>query len=172
MLKEYFSEEEYELLKNNDNLIYKSLEIVTRLFDNQVDKGGMPYVIHLLKVYGGVNDYLEKVCALLHDVVEDTDVTFEDLSDIGYPSEVIDVLRILTKPHGADYQVYIDGIVDSNNVHAMNIKLSDLRHNMDIKRIVNPTVNDYERVNKRYAPAYSKIQNKLNELKEKENVRH
>ena len=93
MLKEYFSEEEYELLKNNDNLIYKSLEIVTRLFDNQVDKGGMPYTIHLLKVYGGVDDYLEKVCALLHDVVEDTDVTFEDLSDIGFPSEVIDVLK-------------------------------------------------------------------------------
>ena len=54
----------------------------------------------------------------------------------------------------------------------MNIKLSDLRHNMDLNRLKNPTVNDYERVNKRYAPAYEKIQNKLNELKKKENVRH
>ena len=172
MLKDFFSEEEYELLKKSDNLIYKSLEIVTRLFENQVDKGGLPYSVHLLKVYGGVSDYLEKVCALLHDVVEDTDVTFEELSDVGFPNEVIEILMILTKPHGADYQVYIDGIVNSENVHAMNIKLSDLRHNMDISRIKNPTVNDYERVNKRYAPAYSKIQNKLNELKEKENVRH
>ncbi len=172
MLKNYFSEEEYEELKNNDNLIFKSLEIVTRLFDNQVDKGGFPYTVHLLKVYGGVNDYNEKVCALLHDVVEDTEVTFEELLDIGFSMEIVDVLKLLTKPHGADYQKYIDGIVDSNNVHAMNIKLSDLRHNMDIKRIKNPTVNDYERVNKRYAPAYEKIQNKLNELKEKENVRH
>ena len=172
MLKDYFTEEEYELLKSNDNLIYKSLEIVTRLFEDKVDKGGLPYSIHLLKVYGGVSDYLEKVCALLHDVVEDTDVTFEELSDIGYSDEVIDILRLLTKPHGADYQKYIDGIVNSENVHAMNIKLSDLRHNMDLKRIKNPTVNDLERVNKRYIPAYEKIQNKLNELKEKENVRY
>ena len=165
MLKELFNEE-YELLKQNDNLIFKSLEIVNKLFEDKVDKGGLPYSIHLLKVYGGVSDYLEKVCALLHDVVEDTDVTFEELEDIGFNSEIIDILKLLTKPKGADYQKYIDKIVDSNNVHALNIKLSDLRHNMDLSRIKNPTVNDYERVNKRYAPAYLKIQNKLNELKE------
>ena len=172
MLKNYFSEEEYEYYKNHDNLFLKSLEIVNRLFEDKVDKGGLPYSIHLLKVYGGVSDDLEKVCALLHDVVEDTDVTFEELLEFGYPEEVIDILKLLTKPHGADYQAYIDNIVNSENVHAMNIKLSDLRHNMDIKRINNPTMNDYERVNKRYVPAYEKIQNKLNKLKERENVRH
>ena len=172
MLRDYFSDEDYEYYKNHNDLIFKSLEIVTRLFEDKVDKGGLPYSIHLLKVYGGVDDYLEKVCALLHDVVEDTEVTFEDLREFGYSDEVIEILELLTKPKGADYQRYIDKIVASDNVHAMNIKLSDLRHNMDIKRIKNPTVNDYERVNKRYAPAYEKIQNKLNELKEKENVRH
>ncbi len=172
MLKDYFSEDEYEKIKQSDNLFYKSLEIVTRLFEDKVDKGGLPYSIHLLKVYGGVDDDLEKVCALLHDVVEDTEVTFDELKEMGYPKEVIEVLELLTKPKGADYQKYIDKIVASGNIHAMNVKLSDLRHNMDIKRIKNPTVNDYERVNKRYAPAYEKIQNKLNELKEKENVRH
>ena len=175
MLEKYFNEEEYERIKKTDELIYKSLEIVTRLFDDKVDKGGLPYSIHLLKVYSGVSDYMEKVCALLHDVVEDTDVTFDDLKEFGYPDEVIDILTLLTKPKGADYQAYIDNIVYSNNVHAMNIKLSDLRHNMDLNRLKNPTVNDYERVNKRYAPAYEKIQNKLNELngiEEIKNVRH
>ena len=172
MLKNYFTEEEYEYYKNHDNLILKSLEIVNRLFNDKVDKGGLPYSIHLLKVYGGVSEDIEKVCALLHDVVEDTEVTFEELSEFGYPTEVIDILKLLTKPKGADYQAYIDNIIASDNVHAMNIKMSDLKHNMDITRISNPTVNDYERVNKRYAPAYEKIQNRLNELKENKNVRY
>ena len=173
MLKSYFSEEEYEYYKNSDNLIFKSLELVNRLFVDKTDKGGLPYSIHLLKVYGGVDIYCEKVAALLHDVVEDTEVTFDELSEFGYPDEIIDILKLLTKPKGADYQEYIDKIVNSENIHAMNVKLSDLRHNMDLSRIKNPTVNDYERVNKRYAPAYTKIQQKINEMKERENyARH
>ena len=164
MLKKYFNIEEYENLKNNDELIYKSLEIVTRIFNDKCDKGGFPYVIHLLKVYEGVSDYLEKVCALLHDIVEDTDVDYDDLSDIGYNNDVINILRILTKIKGEDYRDYIDRIIKSNNVHAMNIKLSDLRHNMDLRRIKNPTSNDYERVSKRYEPAYERIMNKLEEM--------
>ena len=172
MLKSYFSEEEYEYYKDNNDIIFKSLELVNRLFADKTDKGGIPYSVHLLKVYGGVSEYIEKVCALLHDVVEDTDVTFEELSEFGYPDEVIEILRLLTKPHGADYQAYIDNIVNSENVHALNIKLSDLKHNMDINRIKNPTVNDYERVTKRYTPAYEKVQNKLNEIKENKNVRY
>ena len=166
MLKKYFTEEEYNSLKKNNELIYKSLEIVTRLFNDKCDKGGFPYVIHLLKVYEGVSDYLEKVCALLHDVVEDTDVTYDDLKDIGYNNDVVDILKVLTKVKGEDYRVYIDRIINSENTHAMNIKLSDLRHNMDLGRIKNPTANDYERVSKRYEPAYQKILNKL-EQKEK-----
>ena len=171
MLKKYFTNEEYENIKNNDELIYKSLEIVTRIFNDKCDKGGFPYVIHLLKVYEGVSDYLEKVCALLHDVVEDTDVTYDDLKEVGYNNDVISVLEILTKVKGEDYRDYIERIISSENVHAMNIKLSDLRHNMDLGRIKNPTTNDYERVSKRYEPAYQKIIHKLAEM-EKEHVRH
>lgn len=164
MLEKYFNEEEYQKIKNSNDLMYKSLEIVTRLFNDKSDKGGFPYVIHLLKVYSGVSDYLEKVCALLHDVIEDTDVTYDDLELVGYDKEVLDILRILTKKKGEDYRVYIERIVNSNNYHAMNIKIADLRHNMDLSRIKNPTTNDYERISKRYEPAYQKIINKLNEM--------
>ena len=164
MLKNYFTEEEYERIKNNDELIYKSLEIVTKLFNDKCDKGGFPYVIHLLKVYEGVSNYTEKVCALLHDVIEDTDVNYDDLKEIGYNNDIIEILSIVTKIKGEDYRDYIDRIIASNNVHAMNIKLSDLRHNMDLSRIKNPTSNDYERVSKRYEPAYEKIMNKLEEM--------
>ena len=172
MLEKYFSEEEYQKLKTSNDYIYKSLEIVTRLFNDKEDKGGMPYVIHLLKVYSGVSDYIEKVCALLHDVVEDTEITYDDLSKVGYNDEIITIISILTKIKGEDYRLYIDRIIDSNNVYAMNIKLADLRHNMDITRIKNPTPNDYERISKRYEPAYQKILNKLNEMERKQNVRH
>ncbi len=164
MLEKYFTEEEIDNLKNNQDLIYKSLEIVTKLFNDKDDKGGFPYVIHLLKVYSGVSDYLEKVCALLHDVVEDTEISYNDLKKLGYQDDVIDILEILTKNKGEDYSKYIDRIIDSKNIHAMNIKIADLRHNMDITRIKNPTANDYERVSKRYEPAYRKILNKINEM--------
>ena len=164
MLEKYFTEEEFKRIKDTNDLIYKSLEIVTVLFNEKCDKGGFPYVIHLLKVYSGVSEYIEKVCALLHDVVEDTDVTYDDLKSVGYPKEVIDILTILTKTKGEDYRKYIDRIIESENIHAMNIKLSDLRHNMDLSRIKNPTTNDYERISKRYEPAYERINVKLKEM--------
>ena len=163
MLEKYFTEEEYKKVKETNELIYKSLEIVTRVFSDKTDKGGFPYVIHLLKVYSGVSEYIEKVCALLHDIIEDTDVSYDDLRKVGYSEEIIDILTILTKLKGEDYRDYINRIISSNNYHAMNIKLADLRHNMDSGRIKNPTPNDYERITKRYEPAYEKISNKLNE---------
>ena len=164
MLEKYFTEEEYKRIKETDELIYKSLEIVSKVFSEKCDKGGFPYIIHLLKVYSNVSDYKEKVCALLHDIIEDTDITYDDLRDVGYSEEIIDILTILTKIKGEDYRDYIKRIIDSGNTHAMNIKLADLRHNMDSGRIKNPRGNDYERITKRYEPAYEKISNKLNEM--------
>lgn len=161
MLKHYFTEEEYEILLQSDDLLYKSLEIMTKVFENKCDKGGIPYSVHLLKVYSGVSDYKEKCCALLHDIIEDTNVTYDDLREVGIDEEVIEVLIILTKTKGEDYSKYIDRIIDSGNIHALNIKLVDLAHNMEVGRIKNPTVNDYERINKRYLPAREKILNEL-----------
>ena len=164
MLEKYFTEEEYKIIKETDNLIYKSLEIVNKVFSDKVDKGGFPYIIHLLKVYSGVSDYNEKICALLHDIIEDTDVSYDDLREVGYNNDIIEVLEILTKLKGEDYRDYIDRIINSGNVHAMHIKMADLCHNMDSGRIKNPSTNDYERITKRYEPAYERINNKLKEM--------
>ena len=161
MLKDYFKEDEYLQLIKNNNLIYKSLEIMTKVFENKCDKGGIPYSVHLLKVYSGVSNYLEKCCALLHDIIEDTDVTYDDLKEVGFNDEIIEILSILTKNKGEDYAKYIERIIESGNVHALNIKLVDLAHNMEVGRIKNPTLNDYERINKRYLPAREKILNEL-----------
>ena len=164
MIKSYFLEDEYLNLKNSNDLLYKSLELVLRVFDDKVDKGGMPYFNHLLKVYEGVSSYNEKIVALLHDIVEDTNITFDDLKEFGYSDEIIIPLTYLTKKKGEYYSDYIDRIISSNDVHTLNVKLSDLKHNMDITRIKNPSVNDYERISKRYEPAYMKIKNKLDEM--------
>lgn len=64
------------------------------------------------------------------------------------------MLLYLTKQKGEYYPDYIDRLISSNNIHVLNVKASDLRHNMDITRIKNPTINDYDSVNKRYLPAY------------------
>lgn len=82
MLKNYFDEEKYQTIKESDNLIFKALEIVTTLFENDVDKGGLPYMLHLVYVYKHVNTEEEKVIALLHDVVEDKEVSGDDLLEI------------------------------------------------------------------------------------------
>ena len=167
MLKSYFEELEYENLKNSNDILYKTLELVLKVFDERVDKGGLPYFNHLFKVYGGVSSYDEKIVALLHDIVEDTNITFDDLEKFGYDNNIIDALKVLTKNKVEYYPDYIDRIINSNNKIAVSVKLSDLKHNMDITRIKNPTVNDYERISKRYEPAYIKIKNKLDELEEK-----
>jgi len=173
MLEKYFDSETYLKLKESDDLLFKSLELVLRLFSDKVDKSGIPYIVHLTTVYKGVDDYQEKIVALLHDVVEDTDVSFDDLKEFGYSDEIILMLSYLTKQKGEYYPDYIERIISSENIHVLNVKLADLKHNMDINRIEKPTVNDYERISKRYEPAYNKINNKLNELlKEKKYVRH
>ena len=164
MIKNYFLEDEYLKLKENSNLLYKTLELVLRVFDEKVDKGGLPYTNHLFKVYIGLSDYNEKIIALLHDIVEDTDITFSDLRDFGYDENIIVPLTYLTKNKGEYYPDYIDRIISSNNIHALNVKLVDLKHNMDISRIKNPTINDYERISKRYEVAYFKIKNKIDEM--------
>jgi len=172
MLKKYFEESEYQMLKESHDLLYKTLELVLRVFDFQFDKGGLPYFNHLFKVYLNVSDYREKIVALLHDIIEDSDISYSDLREFGYDENIIEMLTYLTKNKGEYYPDYINRIISSNNISVLNIKLADLKHNMDITRIKNPTINDYERISKRYEPAYIKIKNKLDELMEEKNVRY
>ena len=164
MLKNYFDEDKYLKIKESDNLIYKALEIVTTLFETDLDKGGMPYMLHLLYVYKKVSNFDEKVVALLHDTIEDKEVTEKDLVEIGFPKEIVNSVLVLTRSKNDDYNSYIDKIIKNGNITALHVKLADLENNMDISRIKNPTVKDIERVEKRYHKAYEKIMNRLEEI--------
>ncbi len=164
MLKEYLSEEQIEEIKNIEDEVYKALELVTILFDKETDKGGHPYIVHLISVYKGVHTKNQKVIALLHDVIEDKHLTHEDLKALGFKESIIKDVEILTRVKPKEYTDYINDILESASVDALNVKLADLKNNIDLSRIKNPTMKDYERVEKRYAPAYEKIYNKLKEM--------
>ena len=164
MLKENLLEEKYDELRKSDDLIYKALELSTILFKGSVDKGGYPYVLHLLYVYSNVDTKEEKVIALLHDVMEDKKVTKEELLDIGFPLKIVNDLAVLTRVKPMEYTDYIDNIIKNGSKEALNVKLADLENNIDLTRIKNPSVKDYERVERRYIPSHEKILNRLKEM--------
>ncbi len=164
MLKDYFEVSKYDELKESNDLIYKALEISSELFKHDTDKGGLPYILHLLYVYRHVYTKEEKVIALLHDVIEDKNVSKNDLLEIGFSSKIVDDIDMLTRKNNTDYISYIDKIVKEASKEALEVKLADLKNNIDLTRILNPTVKDYERVEKRYMPSYEKILNRLKEI--------
>lgn len=116
-------------------LTKKALRISFNAHKDQVDKSGMPYVYHPFIVAERVEDNGEyAVCAaLLHDVVEDTDITLDDLRAEGFPNEVIEAIRLLMHDDSVPYFVYLYAVKD--NPIAKAVKLSDLHHNTDISRL-------------------------------------
>ncbi len=164
MLKELLKEK-YDEIKKEENLEKKALELVSILFCNKLDKGKKPYMEHLIQVRDSVKTENQKIIALLHDTIEDLKIEKEELEEIGFPNNITESILILSRKSKPkeDYNEYIERIINSNNEDALEVKLADLKHNMDISRIEKPTIKDFERIEKRYRPNYIKIQNKLNE---------
>ena len=109
----------------------KALTIAYQAHHSQLDKAGFPYIHHPLHLAESMDDELACTVALLHDTVEDTDVTFEELEK-EFPAEVVDALRLLTHRDGVDYFDYVRAI--RTNPLATRVKLADLAHNGDQSR--------------------------------------
>ena len=122
----------------------KAVNVMYQAHQGQMDKGGFPYCFHPYQVAQGMDDEISCTCALLHDVVEDTDLTFEDLAGMGFPAEVIDALKLLTHREGVPYMDYVRNL--AGNPVARKVKLSDLHHNSDLSRINEVTEKDLERI--------------------------
>lgn len=161
----FFDELELEELKENDPYT-KAEKIVKRLFKEKIDKGGNPYLSHLYYVSNHLEEVNMKTVGLLHDLLEDTIITEKDLKKIGFSDEVIEALLLITKKDDELYNEYIDRILESNNMIAINVKAIDMENNMDLSRIKNPTPGDFNRLENKYKPQYERI---VNYLKEKEN---
>lgn len=129
-------------------MLNKMLVLVTTKFDGKYDKGGVPYVLHCLKVmhYLKSDDEELQCIALGHDLVEDTDVTYVDLRNLGFTDRTITGIRAMTKVPGETNDEYMDRIKACPD--AIRVKLADLRHNSDIRRLKGVTAKDVARITK------------------------
>ena len=138
------------------SLTKQALKLAFEAHKEQVDKTGLPYVFHPFHLAEQMDDEVSTVCALLHDVVEDTDYTLDDLKKMGYPSAVTDVLALLTHEDGVPYEAYVEKV--SVNATARKVKLADLKHNSDLSRL--DSVDEYAlRRGEKYARAIAFLEN-------------
>jgi (p)ppGpp synthase/HD superfamily hydrolase len=124
----------------------KAIKLMYEKHKDQVDKAGMPYVLHPLHVAEQMSEENRTTVALLHDIVEDTDVTLEQLAAMGFPQEVLEALNCLTHPEGMEYFEYVQNI--GTNEIATDVKLADLAHNSDLSRLNDITEWDLVRAEK------------------------
>jgi (p)ppGpp synthase/HD superfamily hydrolase len=124
----------------------RALEIAVEAHKNQKQKDGSPYALHPIKLSLTLKTEEQKIVALLHDVVEDTYWTFEDLIKEGFSVNVIEALRLLTHTDGSPYEDYVERL--AANPLARAVKKADLTDNMDLKRIPEPTEKDFARIQK------------------------
>jgi len=124
----------------------KAMRVAYGAHRGQTDRYGVPYIFHPAHVAEQMNTEEETAAALLHDVVEDTDVTLEQLAREGFPPPVVEAVRLLTYEAGTDYMDYVERLKDHPVARA--VKLADLAHNSDISRMGRLTEKDYERLEK------------------------
>ena len=122
----------------------RAIQIAAAAHAGQVDKAGQPYILHPLRVMLRVSGEHERIAAVLHDIVEDTAVTLDQLAAEGFPAEVIDAVDALTKRSGESRLVAAERA--ARNEVARAVKLADNAENMDLSRIASPTAKDYERL--------------------------
>ena len=127
----------------------KAMEIAYKAHHGQVDKSGVPYIFHPIHLAEQMDTEDECIVALLHDVVEDTEMTFEQLEK-DFSETVIQALKLVTRDKNEDYMQYVEKI--KMNPIAKKVKLADLHHNIDITRLEKMTIIDLKR-NKKYEKA-------------------
>jgi (p)ppGpp synthase/HD superfamily hydrolase len=111
----------------------RALEIAADAYADQTDKAGEPYVLHPIRLMQQMDTTDERIVALLHDVLEDSDWELTDLRDEGFSARVVDAVDNLTKPADADYDAYVDNLAADSL--AATVKQADLEDNLDLTRL-------------------------------------
>ncbi len=138
-----------------ESLLSKAIEIALAAHSGQTDRAGMPYIGHVMRVMQAGKTDDEKIVGVLHDVVEDTNWTFEQLAIEGFPTHIIDALRCITKLSDIEpYDQYIERV--KPNSLARSVKINDLSDNMDVRRMRELTDMDIIRL-KKYLKAYREL---------------
>jgi (p)ppGpp synthase/HD superfamily hydrolase len=124
----------------------RAIAIAAVAHEGQVDKAGAPYILHPLRMMLAVATPEARMAAVLHDVVEDGNVTLAQLCAEGFPDSVVEAVDALTKRDDEDYDAFIRRLAP--NPIAREVKLADLRDNSDLSRIAEPTEKDRTRIEK------------------------
>ncbi len=136
------------------DIIEKSLEIALKAYAGQKDKAGKTYILHPLRIMAKMQTEYEMSAALLHDVIEDSDYTAEDLISEGIPSDVVIAVELLSKVKGESYDQFVDRVLQ--NPLATKIKIADIEDNINVLRLKSIRDNDLERIAK-YHKAWLKL---------------
>ena len=118
-------------------MLDKALKIATKAHEGQLDKSGADYILHPIAVADMCNTDDEKIVALLHDVVEDTDVTLPRLRISGFSNDVVNAIDCITKREGEIYDDYLKRV--ASNELSKAVKINDMKHNSDLGRYKSPT---------------------------------
>jgi (p)ppGpp synthase/HD superfamily hydrolase len=124
----------------------RAIAIAAQAHQEQRDKAGAPYILHPLRMIAQLHGEAERIVAVLHDLIEDTDWTLDQLRAEGFNDEVLAAIDCLTKRDDESYEAFIERA--SHNELARKVKLADLEDNMDLRRIAEVTDRDLERLRK------------------------
>lgn len=149
-------------MTKNKTMLSEAIVIATLAHNGQLDKGNNPYILHPLKVMHYLRDADEELrcIAVLHDVIEDTDVTFKDLRNANISERVIAAVHALTKMPGEGLDEYKARVFANRD--AMLVKMADLRHNTNIRRLKGITEKDIQRTVK-YHQFYTELKERVEE---------
>ena len=140
-----------------------AIALATKYHEGQVDKAGKPYISHPMRVMEKMMLEDEKIVAVLHDIVEDTNITLQDLKDRGYSDYIVNSIDCLSKRDGESYDKFVERTM--TDTMASYVKLADLEDNMDLSRLKTVTEKDKAR-HKKYKKVHARI---TKHLKDEEN---
>lgn len=133
-------------MQDLEMLLNLAIAIANQAHAGQLDKAGKPYISHPLTVMAQMDTLEGKIVAVLHDAIEDSELTIADLVRQGFPEFITAAIAAITKLDGEPYEDYIVRV--KSNAIARKVKIADVTHNMDISRIANPTAKDFQRLEK------------------------
>ncbi len=131
-------------MENANPLIDLALKIALEAHSGQVDRAGVAYILHPLRIMAAMRTDEERIVAILHDVIEDSDHTLADLRSAGFPAEIVSAVDLLTHREEDSYEDYVRKI--RGHTLARCVKIGDLHDNMHIERLPNPDDKDLERL--------------------------
>lgn len=150
----------------------ETYEFIKEAHDGVFDKGGVEYYLHPVAVEKLLTEMFDDVtidmrhAALLHDVVEDTDYTLDDLREMGYNENILTMVALLTKKDGETYAEYLDRLINSKNIGAQKVKYADSFHNSLLERLDYLSEDTQEYLKKKYRKSKAKLMESITELED------